>query len=89
MAQSSKKKIVIEGGKSPLKFDVGVTAFNKLQNDMLPTNKVAPSENFLMACIDDSQKDYLVELFDQGLGLDLAQLVAEQFKPEIKFTVKK
>jgi len=89
MAQTNKKKIVIEGANSPLKFEVGITEFNKLQNDMLPTNKVAPSENFLMSCIDDSQKDYLVELFDQGLGLDLASIVAEKFKPEMVFTVKK
>ncbi len=89
MAQSNKKKIVIEGGAKPLKFDVGIADFNKMQNDMLPTNKVAPAENFLMACIDPSQKDYLVELFDQGLGLDLANIVGEQFKPAMVFTVKK
>ncbi|MEY8241672.1 MAG: putative phage tail assembly chaperone [Cycloclasticus sp.] len=89
MADSAKKKITICAGSTELKFQVGIADFNKLQNDMLPNNKVAPSENFLMACIDESQKQELVDLFDQGFGLELSALVAAEFKPDMELTVKK
>ncbi len=89
MADTAKKKITLCAGKAELKFQVGISEFNKLQNDMLPNNKVAPSENFLMSCIDDSQKKELVVLFDQGFGLELSALVVAEFKPEMELTVKK
>lgn len=89
MADTAKKKVTIQAGETELNFDVGIGAFNKFQNDFLPQNKVAPSENFLTACIKKGQEEALIDLCDKGLSIELASLVAAEFKPEIELTVKK
>jgi hypothetical protein len=89
MAATSKKKVVLNVGEGELRFEVGINEFNALQNEMMPNNKVAPSENFLVKCSHPEDKDKLIEYCDQGFAIDLAQLVAEQFKPALEISVKK
>jgi len=85
----NKTNVVIEINNTDFKFSVGVTDFNTLQNEMLPNDKVAPSENFLMATVDSNQKDDLIALFDQGYGVELASIVGNEFKPALAAKVKK
>ena len=86
---SNKTKVVLEVGAQSLEFSVGIKEFNDYQNELLPDNKVAPSENFLAKCIKPEQKEDLFKLCDQGCGLEMAQLVAGEFKPDLEIKVKK
>lgn len=89
MAESSKKKVTLEVGKSAFDFQVGLAEFTAYQNEFMPNNKVAPSENFLMRCAHPEQKEAIAELCDQGLAIEMASAVAEEFKPDVAIKVKK
>lgn len=89
MAASNKKQVTLDVAGEELKFEVGIKEFTDYQNQFMPNNKVAPSENFLTFCSVGEQKDQLIDLFDRGYGVELAQIVAAEFKPEITIEVKK
>lgn len=89
MADSNKKPVVVQVGETEFKFKVGLTEFTAYQNEFMPNNKVAPSENFLTRCVQPDQKEKLAEYCDQGLAVELASAVATEFKPEVEITVKK
>lgn len=89
MAENSKKKVKLEVGKNAFDFQVGLAEFTAYQNEFMPNNKVAPSENFLMRCAHPEQKEAITELCDQGLAVEMASAVAEEFKPDVEIKVKK
>jgi hypothetical protein len=89
MAKANKKEVVLTVGEAELRFAVGINEFNGLQNEMLPNNKVAPSENFLVKCVHPDDKEKMLDYCDQGFAIDMASMVAEQFKPEVVISVKK
>ncbi|QQD22282.1 hypothetical protein GJQ54_11115 [Oceanospirillaceae bacterium ASx5O] len=89
MADESKKKVTLEVGAQEFNFAVGIAEFTAFQNEFLPNNKVAPSENFLMKCVHPEQRDALIKLCDQGLAAELAQHVAGEFRPDLAIRVKK
>lgn len=89
MAESNKKTVDLLVGETELNFKVGLAEFTSYQNEFMPNNKVAPSENFLMRCVQNDQKEALADFCDQGLAVELASAVAEQFKPAVTITVKK
>lgn len=89
MAKANKKDVVLNVGEAELRFAVGINEFNGLQNEMLPNNKVAPSENFLVKCVHPDDKEKMLDYCDQGFAIDMASMVAEQFKPEVVISVKK
>lgn len=82
------KEIVIAANDKELKFGVNLAAYTDFQNQFLPNDKVAPSENFLLRCVYPENRELLVNLCAQGLATDIAGLVAEQFKPAVKLSVK-
>lgn len=89
MSATAKKKVALTVGENEFNFEVGIGEFTQFQNEFLPNNKVAPSENFLTRCVKPDQRDALADILDQGYAVELAQLVAGEFKPEIKIEVKK
>ena len=90
MADTNGKKVTIQVGDHELKFVVDTKAYNSYLNEMLPNNKVAPSENFLKRCLADQSQAELLESFcDQGLALNLASTVSEEFVPALEIKVKK
>ena len=89
MSKSGLKKVVLTVGGKDLTFNVGLTAFNEYQNEFLPQSKVAPSENFLVKCVEEQDKDQLLEYCDQGFTIELASMVAAEFKPSLELKVKK
>ncbi len=89
MADESKKKVTLEVGATEFNFAVGIAEFTAYQNEFLPNNKVAPSENFLVKCVHPDQRDALVALCDQGLAVEIAQHVAGEFRPDLAIRVKK
>lgn len=89
MAKPNKKELKIQIADDELRFAVGINEFNGLQNEMLPNNKVAPSENFLVKCVHPDDEEKMIGWCDQGFAIELAQMVAENFKPEVVLSVKK
>lgn len=81
--------VTIGNGEGELRFDVTLKAFNDYQDEFMPNAKVAPSENFLAKCVHPEDKEQLLDYCDKGYTIELAQLVATEFKPEIEFKVKK
>jgi len=84
-----KTNVTIEAGEDELKFKVGLTEFTQFQNEFMPNNKVAPSVNFLNKCVDEEHRDAVNTLCDQGMAIELAQLVSSEFQPAIELKVKK
>lgn len=89
MAKANKKDVVLNVGEDELRFAVGINEFNGLQNEMLPNNKIAPSENFLVKCVHPDDQEKMIDWCDKGFAIDMASMVAEQFKPEVVISVKK
>ncbi|MDP2548900.1 putative phage tail assembly chaperone [Oceanobacter sp. 4_MG-2023] len=89
MADQNSKKITVCAGSTELRFSVDLMAFHAFQNDFLPNNKVAPSNNFLMRTIHPDDKESLNALLDMGQAINLAQAVAGEFTGDVEITVKK
>lgn len=78
----------------PVSFDFTVTTagYNKYLDNMTPSNKVAPSHNFVVSSVDgDEQRKELGALLNEtpGLALQLAGELVEEFAPEVNITLKK
>lgn len=89
MADCNKKKVNLLVAGTEFNFQVGIDEFTQYQNEFTPLSKVAPSENFLMRCVNNDQREELTGLCDAGYAVDIAGAVAGEFKPEISITVKK
>lgn len=83
------KQITLEIDNKDLRFGVTLKAFNDYQNEFMPNSKITPSENFLVKCVHPEDKDRLLELCDQGYTFDIAQYVADEYKPALEIKVKK
>ena len=81
--------VILEIGKKDLRFGVTITAFNDYQDEFMPNLKVAPSENFLFKCVHPEEKEEVLNLCNQGYTIELAQMVASEFKPALEIKVKK
>ena len=71
-------------------FTVTRDIFNKYTNEMNMTDKVAPSHNFLMRCVDDESKTDLKAHLTAtpGSEIEIAGELAAAYKPDTKITVK-
>jgi uncharacterized protein (UPF0262 family) len=88
-AKKEGKKVTVTIGEQDFDFTVSINEYNQFVNDFLPQNKVAPAYNFAMRCVKPEQSEALAELLDEGLHIDVANLLAEKFKPAVQITVKK
>lgn len=81
--------VTLEINKKEIRFGVTLAAFNNYQDEFMPNAKVAPSENFLVKCVHPDDKEEVISLCDQGYTIELAQMVASEFKPALEIKVKK
>ena len=91
---SSKKNgqvLTVTLGDTDIRFDIGRDDYNKYINSITQNNKVAPSHNFLMATVDETQKAALREFLEQTPGgeVQLAGALLEAYTPDLSFVVKK
>ena len=84
------KEITLIAGDKELKFNVGISEYNRYLDEMTMTDKVVTAENFLRRTLaDKAQKPLLDELCNAGLTLELAGSVIQEFRPQVTITVKK
>lgn len=88
MAQPTAEKITLKVGQAEFRFQVTGLAFNSFQNAFMPDSKVAPANNFLMETIHPDDKAALLPYLEK-YAIDLANAVAEQYKPKLDISVKK
>lgn len=86
----AEKKITLKIAENELKFNVNTGIYNKYVNEIKPDDKVSPSLRFLrLALVDEKQRPTLDELCDQGLTVEIAGALVEEFKPKLEIEVKK
>ena len=83
------KKIVVTVGEAELTFTVSLQDYNDYVNAIKPDDKVAPSLNFLRRTVDPEQKELLKSFTDQGLHVELAGTLIQEFRPALEIAVKK
>lgn len=84
------KKITLSIDGVDYEFNITGDAYEQLQNEMQPDNKVAPMHNFLMRTLANQEnKDTLKKLCEQGLTLEIAGKLVEEFRPQVEILVKK
>lgn len=83
------RKITISAGQQTLKFVVTLADFHSYQNELTQDNKISPSRNFLTRTVDPASLSSLETLISDGFTLDLAALVASEFRPDLELSVKK
>jgi hypothetical protein len=87
----NEQQLTLEIGEVEIDFKVTRDIFNKYTNEIQTTDKVAPSHNFLMRCVENTSKDDLKTYIKENPGseLDLAGTLSSEFKPDTNIVVKK
>lgn len=84
------KDIVLAIGGTDFAFRVETADYNAYINSLKPDDKVAPSVNFARrTLVDKAQRPALDELCEQGLAVDIAGALVEEFRPKLEIAVKK
>tara|TARA_Y100000310_G_scaffold71917_1_gene67757 strand:- start:10609 stop:10872 length:264 start_codon:yes stop_codon:yes gene_type:complete len=85
------KTIVLTIAGKDLSFDVSTENYNGYLNDVMPDNKVAPSHNFVMRSVVESDKDELRKVLESspGAAMQISGLLQKEFAPAIEISVKK
>ncbi len=85
------KTIVLTIAGKDLSFDVSTENYNGYLNDVMPDNKVAPSHNFVMRSVVESDKDELRKVLERspGAAMQISGLLQKEFAPAIEISVKK
>ena len=82
--------ITLQVGEYELTFIPTVKAYNDLQNDFMPDNKIAPLKNYLRRIVIKEHRALLNELLEKpGMPASLATAVNNEFVPDVEITVKK
>jgi hypothetical protein len=84
------KKITLNVGDQELHFEVSLPIYNTYIDQIKVDSKVVPSLNFVrQALADKAQRPVLDELCNQGLAIDIAGALVEEFRPKVEITIKK
>lgn len=88
---NNEQKFEIEAAGKKFKFTVGRDTYNKYINSMNTKDKVAPSHNFLMSIIDDTQRAELRQVLKENAGseIEIAGAIYEAYTPDLGIVVKK
>ncbi|HFF9409632.1 TPA: putative phage tail assembly chaperone [Escherichia coli] len=87
---TAENTITLQVGEHELTFIPTVEAYNTLQNDFMPDNKIAPLKNYLRRIVIKEHRDLLNQLLKKpGMPASLATAVNNEFVPEVEITVKK
>ena len=85
------QEIELEAGGKDFTFTVTRESYNRYINSVTAANKVAPSHNFLMDCVNDDSRTSLRELLQISPGgeVQMAAAVMEDYTPDLAIVVKK
>ncbi|MCJ2164659.1 MULTISPECIES: putative phage tail assembly chaperone [unclassified Pseudodesulfovibrio] len=85
-----KKNITLTINGDDIRFEVDNDDYNKFVNEMQPTSKVAPAQNFLMRTVVADDKDALKKLLElPGAGIDIVGNLVQEYTPALSITVGK
>ena len=90
MAQQTGTPVTITAPDGDLHFNVTAAAFDTFQNEFMPGQKiVTPADNFLTSTVAEADRERLIAWCDKHYAVDLASMVAAEYKPAVEFKVKK
>jgi hypothetical protein len=87
----NEKKITLEVKGVDFTFNVNRTEYNKYINSITQNSKVAPSHNFLMCTVDETQRATLRDFLKDtpASEVSIAGQVLEEYTPDLGIVVKK
>lgn len=84
------KTITLAVNGQDLTFNLDMATYNKYVNELQPTSKVAPAENFLRRTVHKEQKDALNALLQiPSVGVQLAAALINEYMPDLEIEVGK
>lgn len=84
------KEITLQIGEDKeLTFTVTLTDHERFINNVTNTKKTAPMKDLLRATVKPEDKEQLDVLINDGLTVDLASALIEEYQPKVAVTVKK
>lgn len=84
------KTITLTVNGQQVTFSVDTAAYNRYVNELLPSNKVAPAENFLRRTVEPDSREAVKTLLDlPGASVQLAMALVEAFMPDLEIEVGK
>lgn len=89
MSDKTGKKVTLEINDKEYDFTVDLPKYNACVDGTAKGQVSAASYNFVSMTVKEEQREEILELLDEGLAVDIAQLLVGEFKPTVKITVKK
>lgn len=76
-------------GNMEFKFYLDAAAYDAMQNEMAPDNKITPIKDYLLTIVEPTKRQELAELLQvPGLAPDLAAIVNKELIPQIDIQIK-
>lgn len=90
VTENSDGQITLQIGSQELTFAPTAQAYDALQNDFMPNNKIAPLKNYLRRIVIKGHRQALDTLLQKpGMPAAIATAVNDEYAPSIEITVKK
>ena len=89
MSDKAGKKVTLDIGGKEFDFTVDLPKYNAFVDGAAKGQVSAAAYNFVSMTVSNEQRADMLELLDTGLAVEIAQPLAEEFKPTVKITVKK
>jgi len=91
MSDKNRQELTLELDGKDVDFTVTREHFNRYTNDINMNDKVAPSQQFVMRCVEDDSKEDLKQYIKDtpGSEIELAGALSSEYKPDIEIVVKK
>ncbi|HDR1874084.1 TPA: putative phage tail assembly chaperone [Pasteurella multocida] len=89
MGVKIRQSVTMDIGGVDFKFYLDAAAYDTMQNDIMPDNKVTPMKDYLLAIVEPEQRQTLAELLQiPGFAANLATEVNEVLIPKVEIKVK-
>ena len=90
VTENSDSQITLQIGGQELTLAPTAQAYDALQNDFMPNNRIAPLKNYLRRIVIKEHRPALDALLEKpGMPAAIATAVNDEYAPNIEITVKK
>lgn len=84
-----RQSVTLNIGGEDFCFYLDAAAYDAMQNDIMPDNKVTPIKDYLLTIVDPAKRQDLAELLQiPGISGEIAQEVNEALIPKVDIKVK-
>lgn len=88
MSDKNTMTLTING--TDITFEPSIIAYNKYVNELMPNNKISPTINYLNRIVTADGKSALeAALKFAGAAMQIADVINEQFAPQVDIAIKK